>query len=144
MTRSPSLPRLARLFPEKKCPMRESLPPGRWGPAEAFTGDFYPSPPPAGRRGRRLSVNLRRARQSEASTLYRFLLERAGPRRTLSGDAQNALAIRSWLGRRASQRIASVNYSGAHADVALTYMTNRFAGQIEADAPLALATAKVK
>ena len=26
----------------------------------------------------------------------------------------------------------------------LTYMTNRFAGQIEADAPLALATAKVK
>jgi hypothetical protein len=62
----------------------------------------------------------------------------------LSGDAQNALAIRSWLGRRASQRIASVNYSGAHADVALTYMTNRFAGQIEADAPLALATAKVK
>ena len=26
----------------------------------------------------------------------------------------------------------------------LTYMTNRFAGKIEADAPLALATAKVK
>jgi hypothetical protein len=26
----------------------------------------------------------------------------------------------------------------------LTYMTNRFAGQIEADAPLALATAKIK
>jgi hypothetical protein len=26
----------------------------------------------------------------------------------------------------------------------LTYMTNRFAGKIEADAPFALATAKVK
>ena len=145
--------------------------------------------------------------------------------RTLTGDdVGDALAARTWLGSGARQRTASVNYSGAHADVArgflheshsvrsplttggakaytrhfvrcgrvrysrspysravlnfllpastpwssqssqsafyrtrvrdsmaltfwvllLTYMTNRFAGQIEADAPLALATTEVK
>ena len=54
--------------------------------------------------------------------MWRFLLDRAGARRALSGDAQNALATRSWLGGCAGQRTASVNYSGADADVARGFL----------------------
>ena len=43
--------------------------------------------------------------------------------RTLNGDdVQNALAARTWLGSGARQRTASVNYSGAHADVARGFL----------------------
>src|SRR5207302_4109529 len=90
--------------------------------AEASTGDFLPlaadlwaarSAPVS-----KICVVLRRANRLQ----YRFLLDRAGQRRTLSGDAKNALATRSWLGGRASQRTAGVNYSGNYANVAPEFL----------------------
>jgi hypothetical protein len=94
-------------------------------PAEAFTGDFTRSRRPLSGAVGASQQCLRRASQGEASTARRFLLDRAGARRTLSGDdAQTALATRSWLGGRASQRTASVNYSGADVDVACGFLHN--------------------
>jgi len=82
--------------------------------AEASTGDFFPIAADLWGGATAARTALRRAE----SLAQRFLVDRAGATRTLSGNAQNPLATGSWLGGSASQRTAGVNYSGAYADVA--------------------------